>query len=203
METTTDFPFVMFSRDGSNKIFVFRDDAGDKFYFTPLAGWRRWADASRRRQDRQQWRYLSAIVEVPYSGGRGPRDRGCHRLGRHRGHAKIRSRSSDVLARDGLALGSKIVPAFLQNLPVVLVVGAPKNHGPHFDARISAPVSPALMSRSSFCDHRLPYRRDRYGQFAARRRPDSIGDGELTARQTPNAIHASSACFVASNDFLS
>ena len=31
--------------------------------------------------------------------------------------------------------GLEDVPAFLQNLPVVLVVGAPKNHGPHFDAR--------------------------------------------------------------------
>ena len=142
------------------------------------------------------WRYLTV-------GGRGPRDRGCHRLGRHRGHAKIRSRSSDVLARDGLALGSKIVPAFLQNLPVVLVVGAPKNHGPHFDARISAPVSPALMSRSSFCDHRLPTDAIDTANLLLDDARIPLGMGSSPLRQTPNAIHASSACFVASNDFLS
>ena len=48
METTTDFPFVMFSRDGSNKIFVFRDYEGDKYFYTPIAGWRRWADVTNK-----------------------------------------------------------------------------------------------------------------------------------------------------------
>ena len=41
-ETTQDFPFVMIAVDGSNRIYVFRDEVGDKYYFTPIAGWRKW-----------------------------------------------------------------------------------------------------------------------------------------------------------------
>ena len=45
MQTTTDdFPFVMFAVDGSNRIYVFRDEVGDRFYYTPIAGWRKRAD---------------------------------------------------------------------------------------------------------------------------------------------------------------
>ena len=43
-DTTQDFPIVMIAVDGSNKIFVVRDGEGDSYYYTPIAGWWKWAD---------------------------------------------------------------------------------------------------------------------------------------------------------------